>query len=348
MVWSYPGATPPLAMLLRACALTSAIVVLVGCTANDPVTGRDADPAGPDAFGGIGVVASGSGSCSTVSTGAARCPSLPLLAGPPEASLPPDFPTDWVAWVGCSYMTCSAASCTSCSCVASGEAAAWTCMDAGPPPSPSPGGPEVCSQDASVSAAPDATPNDPRCPAAWSDSRNSGYPNVCTSDGLICVYAEGQAECAADGPVLKWWQVGRGQGCTEYPPAQCSPCSDWGTVCNYISGPPSSSSAYTTNYCCDGNTDRWEHLASGGCPNGNVCGTIKASDYDQTCTTDTDCTTVYEGDLCAQSCQCPNAAINMDVTAQYEADFEKKVSVPEGCPCPSGPSPRCNAGVCQL
>jgi hypothetical protein len=336
-------------MHLRALILAASILALGACTEADSATGRVTDPADPPALGGVGVVASGSGSCSTVSTGAARCPPLPLLASPPDASLPPGVPTDWVAWVGCSYTTCSAGSCTSCSCVASGEAAAWTCMDAGPPPSPSSEGPEVCSKDASASAAVDATPNDPRCPAAWSDLTNgSGYPNVCTSDGLICVYAEGQAECAADGPVLKWWQVGSGQGCSEYPPAQCSPCSDRGTVCNYISGPPSSSSAYTTNYCCDGNTNRWEHLASGGCPNGNVCGTIKASDYDQTCATDTDCAAVTEGDLCTPTCQCGNAAINVSAAAQYEADFEKKVSIPAECPCPLGPLPQCNAGVCQL
>ena len=336
-------------MYFRAFALTSSFAALLGCTANGPATGRDTDQAGPDASGGSAFVMSGSGSCSTVSTGAARCPSAPLLGSAPDANLPQGVPADWVAWVGCSYTTCSVASCTSCSCIASGNGAAWSCMDAGAPPNPSSGGPEVCPQDASVSASPDATPNDPRCPAAWSDLTNgAGYPNVCTSDSLVCVYAEGQAECAADGPVLKWWQVGRGQGCSEYPPVPCSPCSDRGSVCDYISGPPSSSSAYTTNYCCDGNTNRWEHLAIGGCPNGNVCGTIKASDYDQTCATDTDCTTVFEGNLCAPTCQCANAAINVGAAAQYEADFAKKVSVPETCPCPLGSPPRCNRGVCQL
>src|ERR1022692_2279183 len=45
--------------------------------------------------------------------------------------------------------------------------------------------------------------NDPGCPATWSEVSPGGLPATCSSNGLICTYPEGQAECAPDGSVLK-------------------------------------------------------------------------------------------------------------------------------------------------
>src|SRR5579871_5236030 len=58
--------------------------------------------------------------------------------------------------------------------------------------------------DSSVSSAGAAT-NDPACPATWSEISPGGYPAACTTNGLICTYPDGQAECSPDGTVLKWF-----------------------------------------------------------------------------------------------------------------------------------------------
>jgi hypothetical protein len=72
---------------------------------------------------------------------------------------------------------------------------------------------------------------------------------------------------------------------------------------------------------------------------------LPASDYDQSCTQDSDCVGITEGELCTQGCiGCVNAAINVRDQAKYQS----AVSGFSGtCSCPSvfiG----CNAGTCGL
>ena len=184
------------------------------------------------------------------------------------------------------------------------------------------------------------------CPARWSDLADGGYPGVCAENGLVCIYPEGQAVCAWDGPILKWWQFGGGPGCPEYPPSQCQACFiPFGNVCQYVTGLPRTTLPAT--FCCDGNTGLWDLTTTSGCSNGNVCGTILASDYDQTCTTASDCALVIEGNLCAMGCNnCANAAVSVAALGQYDVDFRRKLSIPRICPCPLGPSVVCNSGKC--
>jgi hypothetical protein len=191
--------------------------------------------------------------------------------------------------------------------------------------------------------------NDARCPSAWSDLSSQGYPVVCSVDGLICVYPEGQAECAPDGQVLKWWQVGLGTGCTEFPPTIDAACSSPGLMCSYITGPPGLVSTFMTAYCCDGNSLVWG-IQGSFCPNGHTCGTIQAADYDQSCSRDSDCFGVTVGDFCNAICvDCINAAINVAAESQYEADLESKNAGAAGvCPCPSPPPVTCKAGICNV
>jgi len=73
---------------------------------------------------------------------------------------------------------------------------------------------------------------------------------------------------------------------------------------------------------------------------------IAASDYDQSCTVDTDCVGIATGDLCDGQCtDCVTAAINVRDQAKYQSDFSSKVSKEVNCPCPSG-DVACNAGTC--
>ncbi len=54
---------------------------------------------------------------------------------------------------------------------------------------------------------------------------------------------------------------------------------------------------------------------------------VQASDYDQSCATDTDCVSVTEGNICHPSVsQCPNTAISQSAFAQYQADVDQALT----------------------
>lgn len=80
----------------------------------------------------------------------------------------------------------------------------------------------------------------------------------------------------------------------------------------------------------------------------HACGTITASDYDQSCASDADCVAEPEGDFCdTNRCtDCANAVVSVKAQAQYEADLASKIAKPIICPCPSGPIPVCDNGTC--
>jgi hypothetical protein len=210
------------------------------------------------------------------------------------------------------------------------------------------GGPDGGASTSVPDSSAGAASNDPGCPATWSEISPGGIPATCTSSGLICTYQQGQAECALDGATLKWWPVGATTGCAETAPGLGAACSSPGLTCEYITGPPEGS--FTTSYCCDGAPCAWTLQGSNGCPNGNSCGAISTSDYDQSCTTDADCVIEPEGDFCqANKCtDCGGGAINVKGQAQYEADLASKISHPFLCPCPVGPQAVCNQGRCAL
>ena len=66
---------------------------------------------------------------------------------------------------------------------------------------------------------------------------------------------------------------------------------------------------------------------------------IRASDYDQSCTVDTDCVPITEGSACAE-CTCWNAAINTS-----QAPAELLAAQRAAASCPSEPMVYC--GVCS-
>lgn len=80
---------------------------------------------------------------------------------------------------------------------------------------------------------------------------------------------------------------------------------------------------------------------------------IHASDYDQSCETDSDCVGVGEGNLCAAcSAVCPTAAINQSALGQYDADIDKlgeltDPNVTIDCGCPALFPVCCDAGRCH-
>jgi hypothetical protein len=85
---------------------------------------------------------------------------------------------------------------------------------------------------------------------------------------------------------------------------------------------------------------------------GGVVCTISASNYDQSCSTDTECAMVSSGDYCdSDQCFCGGSAISVGALAQFSADVAKTPigtgAIPAAfCGCPLEGPPCCRAGVC--
>jgi hypothetical protein len=77
------------------------------------------------------------------------------------------------------------------------------------------------------------------------------------------------------------------------------------------------------------------------------CAVIRASDYDQSCTTDSDCMAVTEGNSCRPCFACPNAAINGRDLDRYQSDVAAATTVVNTCDC-FAPLACCHAGRCGV
>lgn len=81
--------------------------------------------------------------------------------------------------------------------------------------------------------------------------------------------------------------------------------------------------------------------------------TIRAADYDRSCSKDADCVEVGEGNACEAPCvvACATTAINVSAMAAYEADYARNPIKSCGdifCGCPCIGAPRCVRGTCEL
>lgn len=81
------------------------------------------------------------------------------------------------------------------------------------------------------------------------------------------------------------------------------------------------------------------------------CEVVLASDYDQSCTYDSDCTEVGQVSACpAGACDgCASAAVNNSAAAAYQSALSSALSGVSGlcnCPCDAGFAV-CRAGKCQ-
>jgi len=77
--------------------------------------------------------------------------------------------------------------------------------------------------------------------------------------------------------------------------------------------------------------------------------TLAASDYGTACNDPSDCASVFLGNACAATCECPNGAIAQSGLSQYEKDLAaaSDAGVPV-CPCPPGLPPSCCKGQCVV
>jgi hypothetical protein len=74
-----------------------------------------------------------------------------------------------------------------------------------------------------------------------------------------------------------------------------------------------------------------------------TCGVIRASDYDRSCVTAQDCTTIFEGDTCASWCTCPDFPISRAAAQRYHPVFAH----PNKCACVTQ-IPACIGGICTI
>jgi hypothetical protein len=79
---------------------------------------------------------------------------------------------------------------------------------------------------------------------------------------------------------------------------------------------------------------------------------ILASNYDESCTADSDCQVVTAGDYCTMLCPCGVASINVGAVAQFNRDVSSTPvgsgALPWGsCLCTSNWGPCCRQGKCQ-
>jgi hypothetical protein len=82
---------------------------------------------------------------------------------------------------------------------------------------------------------------------------------------------------------------------------------------------------------------------------GAGCTDIQASNYDLSCTSDTDCAIVGGfGNSCIVCLNCAGAAINKASEGQYWIDQRKATAGLLPCVCPTSPSSCCVRGVCQV
>jgi hypothetical protein len=132
-------------------------------------------------------------------------------------------------------------------------------------------------------------------------------------------------------------------------------CTPEGAECGYVT---STNACEADNCYCQGGAwncepscaigDASTSADAGDCIDDATVKLIQASDYDQSCTVDTDCLLISVGNACVPCAfSCPSgAAINVSAQSKYRSDI---ANTPAVCPanCPNEPDPCCVGGKCQ-
>jgi hypothetical protein len=161
--------------------------------------------------------------------------------------------------------------------------------------------------------------------------------------GLAALVAllTGAAGCSSNGPALERDASIDAQGSAAECVAAGGKCFDGDAVVCTAVGPQGCGSEGS---CCLGGIIPVES-----CPDGG----IKASNYDQTCAVDQDCTAIAQSNTCA-ACEltCTNSAINVVDGPRYMSAAMGLLDVAYvKCPssCGDGPGgPCCRGGTCQV
>jgi hypothetical protein len=181
--------------------------------------------------------------------------------------------------------------------------------------------------------------------AASSGTSSGSTSGSCVSNGDcpnngVCGYPQ-TAACAATGECF----ASPGAICNAFSPGCACDGSEINVACTGLPSGYFSKPLRHTGEC----TSVSDAGASG---DGGAC-FVSASNYDQSCTIDSDCQMVSSGNYCTAMCSCGGSAINAAAGAQFNDDVSK---TPLGsgalgfvdCNCPLEIPPCCLHGVCEV
>jgi hypothetical protein len=173
--------------------------------------------------------------------------------------------------------------------------------------------------------------------SSGSSSHSCVSDSDCPNDGL-CGYPEAAA-CAATGVCF----ASPGAVCEAFSPGCACDGSQINVACTGLPSGYFSKPLLHTGECTSVND-------AGASGDGGAC-IISASNYDQSCTVDSDCQVVSSGNYCSATCLCGGSAINASAVAQFNKDVSK-IPVGSGargplCNCPVESLPCCRHGVCE-
>jgi hypothetical protein len=184
------------------------------------------------------------------------------------------------------------------------------------------------------------------CPA---DLPETGSP--CSPESAYCGYTTSTNPCGADNCDCQGGAWSCGPTCVLFPAEDASSdAADQhapGVACTSVGD--CTNTALGTAWCC---LDHACAYSPGtpliACTDADVQ-LIEASNYDQSCTTDSDCVAVREGNFCFPPI-CPSAAINVSAEARYNEDVAMTNAAICGgiASCPSFAGTFCCAGSCRL
>jgi len=78
------------------------------------------------------------------------------------------------------------------------------------------------------------------------------------------------------------------------------------------------------------------------------CFDLDVSSYPVACKTSADCIVVIAGELCADTCYCPDATISASAQAQYDQAAQAIPPMTGACGCPIEPVPSCIQNQCVI
>jgi hypothetical protein len=191
-------------------------------------------------------------------------------------------------------------------------------------------------------------------PQAKTCKTTSDCPTVATSlpSSVTCEYAI-DGGCSSVGTCVTTFDTGPGPVCsTLYYGCGCDG-TDVYLGCNTSSALMATKPISRLGRC---ESDGGVGEASVSPESGRDACMLEATDYGQACAVDTDCTPIFQGDVCTQGCRCPNAAISSTSFAQYKSDLSnaEKIGASDAsnvittCECPAYLGPCCRNRLCQV
>jgi hypothetical protein len=166
-------------------------------------------------------------------------------------------------------------------------------------------------------------------------------PGLCPPTPCINgVQRTGQASCENGVWVCGEESCGGTGGCSSVQP-ECVGGQITMFCCNDLCSPPPPFCDLGNGMCFEG--------SCGDVDAGSSCtpDSISANEWDQSCSTDSDCASVYQGDLCS-ACQCHNATINVNSLNAYLGASNTPGKPVTVCDCPDSPPPVCIQGMCTV